>query len=126
MSSNNPFAAFPAFPCTLLFSLYACSFSLANRSCLLSPSLAGLTSAAGLTLCTGGELPTSYPSTMRDVVPVFVLGGAKLTGGWPRAPIGTKGSRLARTKTGARDGEEMVMFGTRCATDSISAEVDVV
>lgn len=123
INSNNPFAAFPALPCPLL-SLHCCSFSLCSLSCLLSSPRSGLVSAAGLTLCTGGELRTSYPSTVRDSTPVLCVGGAKCTGAAPRVPIGRKGSRFAFTKTGCREGEDMVIFGTRCAgVDKYSALV---
>lgn len=125
INSNNPFAALPAFPCALLLSLHCCSFSRCSLSCLLSPPLLGLINAAGLTLCTGGELLTSYPSTTLVSTATLCCGGAKLTGGCPSAPIGRNGSRFAFTKTGAREGDEMVMSGTRCvcADDRLSADV---
>lgn len=51
---------------------------------------------------------------VRDSTPVLCVGGAKCTGAAPRVPIGRKGSRLAFTKTGLREGEDIVMLGTRC------------
>lgn len=81
----------------------------------------GLISAAGLTLWHGGELPTSYPSTTRDCTPALCVGGRKDIGAGPRAPMGVNGSRFAFTNTGAREGEETVMSGTRDGGASASA-----
>ena len=100
INSINPFAALPAVPVALLFSFHCCSFNRCSLSCLLSSPCVGLISAAGLTLCTGGELLTSYPSTTLCSIALFCVGGAKLTGGCPSAPMGRKGSRFALTKTG--------------------------